>query len=344
MNRTSSLSVCRFGSLSWQYSKRTVWMSCALFFLMLALGLLALTLGKYPISYTTLGHFALGEDIGRIAERILVHIRLPRMLTALCVGAALGIAGAVFQSISRNPLGSPDVIGFTTGAATGALVNIILLNNGMFGVAVCAILGGTLTALTVYFLSLEQRQISSYRMILIGIGVGAILSALNGLMLVWGDIDNAISANLWLSGSLNARKWGDVIPVAVGLIICIPLLKWSVRSLALIEMGEDMAAQLGVSIERMRFISLFSAVVLAALATGAAGPIAFIALAAPQLVRRITRHPNVPIISAALMGAVLLLLADLLTQWAPLNLTLPIGRVTGIVGGIYLIWLLTRTR
>ncbi|MFB9136683.1 FecCD family ABC transporter permease [Vibrio olivae] len=344
MKTQTPLSVYRIGSFSWQYSSRVAWVSTLLFVLVAALGGVALTMGKFPISYTSLGNFLMGEETSRITERILMHIRLPRMLTAVFVGASLGAAGAVFQSISRNPLGSPDVIGFTTGAATGALVNIILLNNGVLGVALCAILGGMITAVVVYFLSLDKRQISSYRMILIGIGVGAILAALNGLMLVWGDIDSAITANLWLSGSLNARKWSDVASVGFGLLICIPVLKWSVRSLSLIEMGEDIAAQLGVAIERMRAISLFAAVILAALATGAAGPIAFIALAAPQLVRRVTRHHSVPVVSAALMGALLLLLADLLTQWAPLNLTLPIGQVTGIVGGIYLIWLLTRTR
>ncbi len=339
-----SLAVYRFGACSWQYSPRTLAISALLFALLIGLASLALTLGKYPISYTTLSHYLQGEPLSRIDERVLLYIRLPRVFAALCVGAALGVAGAIFQSISRNPLGSPDVIGFTTGAATGALVNIIVFNHGLISVALCSILGGVLTALLVYGLSLKDGRVSSYQMILIGIGVGAILSALNGLMLVRGDLDNAITANLWLSGSLNARQWSDVLPVAIGLGVCLPLLKWAVRALALIEMGEDTAAQLGVSIERMRFVSLFSAVILAALATGAAGPIAFIALAAPQLIRRLTRHHQVPICSAALMGALLLLLADLLSQWAPLNLTLPIGRVTGIVGGIYLIWLLTRTR
>ena len=179
---------------------------------------------------------------------------------------------------------------------------------------------------------------------LAAIGAGATLSAVNGLMLVRGDLDSAVAANLWLAGSLNARTWEHVFPVMVGCVFLIPLIGLAVARLGLIEMGDDIARQLGVNVERTRFGMIACAVLLAGLATGAAGPIAFVALAAPQLAMRLTGGRGVPVASAAAMGALLLVLADLLTQLVASNLVLPIGRMTGLVGGLYLLWLLTRPR
>ncbi|MBN8934526.1 MAG: iron chelate uptake ABC transporter family permease subunit, partial [Rhizobium pusense] len=141
---------------------------------------------------------------------------LPRVLVAVFAGASLGVSGAVFQSVSRNPLGSPDVIGFTTGAATGALAQIVIFGGGPLAVALSAVLGGLVTATLVYLLSFKQGVTGGYRLVLTGIGAGATLNALNGLMLVKGSLDNAIAANLWLAGSLDARNWDHALTVVAG--------------------------------------------------------------------------------------------------------------------------------
>ena len=275
--------------------------------------------------------------------QVVRNIRLPRVITAIFAGAGLGVSGSVFQSLSRNALGSPDVIGFTTGAATGAISQIILFQAGPLQVALGAVVGGILTAAVVYLLSRKAGVTGGYRLVLVGIGVGAVLGAINGLLLVLGDLDNAIAANLWLSGSLDARNWGHALAVMTGVVLLIPGVALLGRRASLMEMGDDLASQLGVPVERTRLLLMLIAVVLAGVATGATGPIAFVALAAPQLVARLTRSQALPVISAAAMGACLLVVSDLVSQLLPLKAAFPIGRMTGILGGMYLIWLLTRS-
>src|SRR5690606_19178427 len=177
-----------------------------------------------------------GADPDSLEARVIWSIRLPRVAAALAVGAALGVSGAVFQSISRNPLGSPDIIGFTTGAATGAILQIVLMSQSAGSVSLSAVLGGLLTAVAVYALSLRAGATSSRRLILVGIGVGAMLAALNGLMLVKGNLDNAVVANLWLAGSLNGRTWAHAWPVLAGVLLLLPCLLWLASRLGLMEM------------------------------------------------------------------------------------------------------------
>ncbi len=310
--------------------------------MMLACG--GLLVGRMPLESGQVVEALLGRGEGGIVERIVLDIRLPRALTALFAGAALGISGAVFQSVSRNALGSPDVIGFTVGAATGAIAQIVLFNAGAVPVALAAVVGGSSTAVLVYLLSLRDGVTGGYRLVLVGVGVGAILDALNGLLLVKGDLDTALMANLWRAGSLEARTWDHAVPVMVGTLLLLPLVLAMARRLELIEMGDDLARQLGIGVERIRLLAIACGVVLAALATGAAGPIAFVALAAPQLAVRLCGGGRLPVLASAGMAACLLLFADLLAQWLPWRVNLPIGRMTGIVGGLYLMWLLTRTR
>ncbi|MBI6528295.1 iron chelate uptake ABC transporter family permease subunit [Proteus vulgaris] len=334
--------VYQLGTWSWRFSLKDIVIAFILFFLMIFLAFFALTTGKFPIEFSTLIDIIVGQSEGGIKEKIVMDIRLPRLLTAMGVGAALGISGAIFQSISRNVLGSPDVIGFTTGAATGALLQIIIFNGAVVDIAISTLIGGMATALIVYLLSLKNGVMSGYTMILIGIGIGAILHAFNGLLLVKGNIDNAIMANLWLAGSLNARTWSHVYPTFIGLLLLVPLIVFYAKSLTLMEMGDDMAQQLGVNVGRVRWVMIFSAVLLASLATASAGPIAFVALAAPQLVIRLSHSGKLPIVGSALMGALLLLSADVLSQSLPIDVTMPVGLMTGVIGGLYLLWLLTR--
>lgn len=334
----------RHGRWSVLYAPRALAVGAVLALLIGLSATLVMTQGRMDIGPGDILAAVLGTSDGGLRDHIILNIRLPRVLTALFVGVALGVSGAVFQSVSRNALGSPDVIGFTTGAATGALGQMMLFGPDPLRVALAAVAGGVLTAVLVYALARQGGVVGSYRLILTGIGVGAVLTALNGLMLVRGDLDDAVMANLWLAGSLHARTWGHVWPLVTGTIVLVPVVLAGARALRMIEMGDDMASQLGIRVERVRLGMMVAAVILAALAVGAAGPIAFIALAAPQLAARLTRGSGMPVMTAGLMGGFLLLAADLLTQALPLAVSVPIGRMTGIVGGIYLVWLLTRTR
>lgn len=170
------------------------------------------------------------------------------------------------------------------------------------------------------------------------------LSALNTLLLAWGDLDLAVKARIWLSGSLNAREWNDVYPALVALAICLPMLIYYSRPLNILEMGDDQAKQLGVNTERLRLIVMILGVLLTSVAVAAAGPIAFIALAAPQIVSRITGAARVQVICSGLFGAVLLLAADMISRNLPTSYAVPVGLTTGVIGGFYLLWILTRQK
>lgn len=318
--------------------------------LALALCLAAAALAVYSVASGTI-NYSLAEVISALAlrgedktELVIWSIRLPRAVAAIAVGMALGAAGSVFQSISRNALGSPDVIGFTTGAATGAVLQIVLYNKGAAATALSAVTFGVVTAVIVYLLSRNRGSTGGYRLVLIGIGVSAMLSALNTLLLAWGDLDLAVKARIWLSGSLNAREWNDVYPALIALAICLPMLIYYSRPLNILEMGDDQAKQLGVNTERLRLIVMILGVLLTSVAVAAAGPIAFIALAAPQIVSRITGAARIQVICSGLFGAVLLLAADMISRNLPTSYAVPVGLTTGVIGGFYLLWILTRQK
>lgn len=345
MNAPADPSVFRIaaGPLRLRVERRTVVVTAVVFVVVcvLAAGTLMsgpLDLGVRDVAAAVLGH---GE---RQTVMVVGEVRLPRVITALAVGGALGASGAVFQSISGNALGSPDIIGFTTGAATGAVAQIVFFDAGAAATALAAVASGLLTASAVYALSRSHGKTGGYTLVLIGIGVSAILGALNTLMLVRGDLDLATKARIWLSGSLNSRTWDNAIPAAIAVAVCLPVLIASSRSLDAVEMGDDQASQLGVQPERVRQVAILTAVVLTAAAVAAAGPIAFIALAAPQIAHRLTGAARVQVVSAALMGAALLLAADLLSVHLPVKIAMPVGLTTGLLGGIYLLWLLSRAR
>ncbi|SFC57093.1 iron complex transport system permease protein [Bosea sp. CRIB-10] len=332
----------RLGKLSLRWRPRTAITCAGLIAIGFALAIVLLGTGTLAFSSAEVVAALLGRSENPMAERVVWGLRLPRVVTAACVGAALGMAGAIFQSISRNALGSPDMIGFTTGAATGAIVQIILFGAEPLAVSLAAALSCMATAALVFLLALKGRVIGGYRLVLMGIGVGATLTGVNTMLLVASDLDRSISAQIWLAGSLTARSWSHAVPAALGLALIIPVALLYARRLALLEMGDDAASQLGIPVERTRLAMVMTAVGLTALATAATGPIAFIALAGPQLARRLCRSPDVPLLSGAAMGAVLLLAADLVSQRFPSGLNLPIGLTTGLLGGAYLLWRLAR--
>lgn len=272
---------------------------------------------------------------------IVTQWRLPRVAMALILGAALAASGAIFQSLMRNPLGSPDVIGFNTGAYSGVLVAIVLFNSTLLGITLGAMSGGLMTAVVVYLLA-WRNGVETFRLIIVGIAVRALLVAGNTWLVISASLESALTAGLWSAGSLNGITWAKSLPV-VGLII----LAWGLaallsRRMHLLEMGDDMARALGVPVERSRLLLMLAGVALTAAATAVAGPISFIALVAPQIARRLCAHQSQPLFIAGLTGALLLLAADVATQRLFLPYQLPVGVVTVSLGGIYLIGLLIR--
>ncbi|RKN44041.1 hypothetical protein D7294_08210 [Streptomyces hoynatensis] len=307
-----------------------------------AVGVVLVGTGDYAISPGRVLRTLTGG--GTPAEEFIVReLRLPRVLVALLVGLALGLAGAVFQTISRNPLGSPDVIGFGQGSAAGALTVIVLFGGDSFAVAGGAVAGGVLTGLGVYLLA-WRGGIHGYRLILVGIGASAMLAAVNGYLLTKAEIVDAARAVLWLTGSLDGRDWAQFWPLLLVCAVALPVLGTQTRALRMLEMGDDAARALGVRAERTRLVAVVAAVLLTATATAACGPISFIALTAPQLARRLTRATGPNLLPAAGMGALLMVVSDFLAQWAFGDHRLPVGAVTGMLGGCYLVWLLFTER
>ena len=336
--------VWRRGGHSMQWVPRQ-WLVVALLLAALAaLVLLALGTGRIPLGMGQVLDIVFQGQGSALERKVVLDIRLPRVLTALLTGAALSVSGAIFQSLSRNPLGSPDVIGFTTGAASGAVVYFVFGGTSSVTSAAFAVVSGLLTALVVFALALRGGAVASYRLVLVGIGMGATLSALNEAVLLRGELEQALSAQLWLSGSLNARTWGHALPLLLGLVVALPLALLGQSRLMLLELGDDLARQLGVHALRVKALMAFCAVLLASLATGAAGPIAFIALAAPRLAAFLTGDHGRPIVPSALGGALLLLGVDVISQTLPFDWNLPVGLMTALIGGVYLAFAIPRLR
>ena len=323
-----------------RFDRRVVLMCSLLVAVLVAVFLTSLAVGDYTISAADVVRTLFGNPPDPLADFIVNGRRLPRVLVAFLVGGALGASGAVFQSLSRNPLGSPDVIGFTSGASAGAVFVILVTGGGMLQIAGGAVAGGVVTAVAVYLLA-YKRGVQGFRLILVGIAAGAMLTSAVHYMLMRAELIQAASAQVWLTGSLNTRAWDHVTAVGIGVAVIAPLLAVLSRPMRMIEMGDDAATGLGVDAERVRLGMLIAATVLAAISVAAAGPIAFIALAAPHLARRLTGATGAAVGSAALMGAALLGASDLVAQWV-LPSPLPVGVVTVCVGGLYLVWLLAR--
>jgi iron complex transport system permease protein len=317
---------------------RTIAVGAGLAVAAAALLVVAVGTGEYALAPGDVLAALLGR--GDQATAFVVEtLRLPRALTGLLVGAALGAAGAIFQSVSRNPLGSPDIIGFTAGSSAAAVLQILVFGGGAVAIAAGSMVGGALTALAVYALAFRDG-VQGYRLVLIGIGLSAMLEALTSFLVTRARIEDAQAASVWLTGSLNGRGWEHVWPLAVALAVLLPVLAVLVRPMRVIEMGDDTARALGVEVERSRLRLLLIGVGLTAVATASAGPILFVALAAPQIARRLTRATGPGVFTAALAGAVLLLASDVAAQRLFPSTPLPVGVMTGVVGGIYLIWLL----
>lgn len=287
--------------------------------------------------------FGRGEQVD---EFVIMDLRLPRALAGLVVGIALGVSGAITQSIARNPLASPDVLGITGGASAVA-VFLVSVSGGTaaavvssVGLSVAALAGGVGTGLLVYFLA-WRRGIDGFRLILIGISVSAVMEAITTWLLVTADIRDVARAQAWLVGSLDNRAWDDVKVALWGTLVLLVVVSCVAFQFKPMHFGDDVAAGLGVRYQLVRAVLLLCAVLLAGMAVSAAGPVPFVALVAPQVAMRLVRSPTPPMVASGMVGALLLIGSDLVARTA-LPITLPVGVVTAAIGGPFLVYLLVR--
>lgn len=281
----------------------------------------------------------LGQDVPG-ASFTVGQLRLPRACLGVLAGVCFGLGGMTFQTMLRNPLASPDIIGISSGASAAAVFAIVTLSVSETTVSVLAISAALATALAIYALAYKDG-VAGARLILIGIGMAAMLDSIVAYVIIRAAAWDLQTAMRWLTGSINGTSWNEVWPVALAVAVLAPVLLGQARSLMLMQHGDDTAAALGVRVERSRVIAIVTAVALIAFATAAAGPIAFVAFLAGPIAARIVGPGGSLMVPAALVGAVLVLGADLLGQTA-FGTRYPVGVITGALGAPYLVYLLVR--
>ncbi|MEV6649105.1 iron chelate uptake ABC transporter family permease subunit [Streptomyces sp. NPDC051219] len=317
----------------------------------LAAGALAVLLAAVCVTYLSVGEsfVAPGEAVRVILgqpspdELVVGTLRLPRMVAGLFVGAAFGVAGALIQTVARNPLASPDIIGISQGASA-LTVGAMTLGVTSYTVLPYLSVAGGLAAAALVYVFAWRGGLHATRFVLIGIGFAIALRSVTQLFLTKGDYLVAQQAQIWMTGSLNGRGWDVAGPLGWVLLALVPGVLWAARAQRTVSMDDDTATALGVRLGRVRLGLVVLGVVLASVATGAAGPVDFVALLAPQIARRVTRTAQIPLLCSALLGAVIVVLADLLARKLFAPTELPVGVLTAAVGAPYLIWLIVRSR
>ncbi|WNV75450.1 iron chelate uptake ABC transporter family permease subunit [Geodermatophilus sp. DSM 44513] len=303
--------------------------------------------GDFPIGLADVLRTLVGLGDER-QELVVWQLRAPRVVVGALVGVALGVAGALFQTTARNPLASPDVLGISQGASAGAVAAIVLggpAGSGLVagaGVPLAALAGALTTGLLLVALA-WRRGLDGYRLVLVGIALWAVASALVDWMLTRADVQDAASAYVWITGSLNARTWSQAVPLLAALAVLLPAALAAGRALDAVQFGDDTARGLGVRLVPTQVCVVLVAVGLTAAAVAAAGPVAYVALVVPQVAVRLTGGARPPLLASGLLGAVLVVGADLLTRTV-LPQALPVGVLTAAVGAPYLLWLLVRGR
>ncbi len=292
----------------------------------------------YPLGEVV--QVVLGQDVPG-ASFTVGRLRLPRAVLAVVTGLAFGLAGVTFQTMLRNPLASPDVIGISAGASAAAAFAIVVLSLSSTMVSLFAIVAGLGVAVLIYALAFKGGAAGT-RLVLVGIGIAAMLDSMTAYVLSRAGQWDLQEALRWLTGSLNGATWQQVVPALVALVVLGPVLLARARDLAAMQLGDDTAAALGVRIELTRVVVVVAATGLIAFATAAAGPIAFVAFLSGPIAARVVGPRGSLLLPAALVGALLVLVADLCGQYA-FGLRYPVGVVTGVLGAPYLVYLIVRT-
>lgn len=335
------LKFVEIGGISFRVNIRVVVMTLLAIAVLLALGAWALTLGSFKLPLVEVINAVLGTGASDDADFIVRDLRLPRVLAAILIGPMLAMSGAIFQGLVRNPLVSPDIIGINAGAALFAVFWIVGGRN-LTLLPIVAFVGAVGAAIAVYILA-WKGHISASRLVLVGIGINAMLSALTTLLIIRSDINDASRAVLWMAGSVYASSWGDVRVLVIGLLLLLPVgagLMWALR---VIQVGDLTARSVGMPLERNRLALIIVGCGLSAVAVSIAGPIGFVALMTPHLARMLAGPMSGSVfVFSGVLGAILVLGADMVGQHA-LPVALPVGVVTAAVGAPYFMFLLYRT-
>lgn len=304
----------------------------------LALAGAALMLGDYDVPPGELAQVLSGHGSG-LADFVVLDLRLPRLTMGVLVAVAFGLSGAVFQGVLRNPLASPDIIGVSGGASVGAVLALVVLGLSGPWVSLTAFGAALAVAAATYLLS-WNGGVAGQRFVLTGVGLAFVASSVLGYLLTRSDVHDAQTAMVWMVGSLGSPDWDAIALVAIALVALVPLTAAAVSRLRLLQLGDETATALGVRSEPARAGVLVLAVALAAVATAAVGPVAFVAFTAPPVARRLVGDGGPALLMSALTAVVIVLSADLAAQHLLPQREVPVGIVTGAVGGPFLLWLL----
>jgi iron complex transport system permease protein len=321
--------------------RRSIVVATALTIALAAACLASLCLGESTVTPPDALRTVFGLDSD--ADFVVGVLRLPRLTVALLVGAALGVVGALIQTVARNPLASPDVIGVTHGAAAATVWALMYGIGSADALPYLSVAGGLAAAALVYAFA-WRRGLHAARFVLIGIGFAIALRSVTQLFLTKGDYQQAQQALVWMTGSFNGRGYEEAEPLAWALLLLLPAVAWAAWAQRAAVLDDDTATALGVPLGRTRLGLATIGVLLAAVATSAGGPVDFVALLAPQIVRRLTRTAQIPLVCSALAGAFITVLADVLARLLLAPTELPVGVVTAAVGAPYLLWLIVNNR
>ncbi|MEX2475445.1 FecCD family ABC transporter permease [Marinobacter sp.] len=333
------------GPVSVAINPRTLAVTTLLALACLALTILSLSIGTVLISPVTVIEALLGDSAGPYGF-IIDTLRLPRVVMAFLVGAALGVSGLILQALVRNPLASPDIIGISGGASVAAVAFLSFLTPylGIHWLPVVAIAGAMVAALAIYLLAWRQG-VTPVRLVLIGIGLSAAMGAATTLMITLSPITTTMTAYVWLTGSVYGSDWDDVRALAPWVLVLLPLALTRAGAIDLQEFGDTVASGLGLAVQRSRMLLLLLAVALAGSAVAYAGAIGFVGLIAPHIARKLVdRHFSGLAPVAAIIGGLLVMIADLIGRTVFVPLDLPAGIFVSAIGAPFFIYLLFRQR
>lgn len=298
-------------------------------------------LGDYTVTIPDFFRILRGEDIP-VASFLVMESKLPRAVVGTLAGIAFGVSGAVFQTMLRNPLASPDVVGVSAGSSAAAVVAMVWLGLSGPAIAFAAMVGGLLVAFAITFLS-GSRGSATGKLVLVGIGLAAALTSVIQWVMITADVYRASDAMRWLTGSLNGASWSEIARLAVVVAVLVPLVTMMIPRLQVLELGDDASNGLGVTATPTRLVLMSAIVVLTAVATSVVGPIAFVALLAGPIARRINGG-RTSIVLAGLVGACIVVAADYIGAYGLKEENMPVGVITGIAGAPFLLALLIMSR
>jgi len=330
----------RLGPVSLRFNLRVLAFIAISLALLLLLAAWAATLGSFRVPLDEVVKAAIGEST-RQYEFIVQTLRLPRIIVAILVGCALAMSGAIFQGLVRNPLVSPDIIGIDAGATIVAVWWIVTSQDRTL-LPVVAFGGAVASAAAIYLLT-WRGGISGNRLILVGIGMNAMLSAGTTYLMVKYPIEQVSSAIAWTAGTVYGSDWGDVEVMLIALLLLIPLAVTLMASLRVLQFGDDTASSLGMLVEPTRLLLILTGCALAAVAVSTAGPIGFVALIVPHIARMVAGPmTGAVLVLTGIFGGILLLGADVVGQHF-LPVALPVGVVTAAIGAPYFLFLLYKS-